>query len=145
MGEVKPIQQTPSDDWFETVIAAHAEGIGVNEINRDRFNEVFDAFMSRSYDAAYAGFVELAEAGSSVCQYYLGVMFLEGKGALQDFGLAHMWLNIASSRGHTKARKQLEKVTQRMSAKQVADAQKEARLWVAQFHVDQDRGSNSST
>ena len=140
MGEVKPIQKKSSDDWFEAVISVHAEGVGVNKISRDRFNEVFDAFMSRSYDAAYAGFVELAEAGSSVCQYYLGVMFLEGKGALQDFGLAHMWLNIASSRGHNKARKLLEKTTQRMSAEHVAEAQKEARLWVAQFHADQDRG-----
>ena len=73
-----------------------------------------------------------------MCQYYLGVMFLEGKGALQDFGLAHMWLNIASSRGHDKARKQLEKTTQRMSAEQVGEAQKEARLWVTRHSSDND-------
>ena len=138
MGEVKPIQQKPSDDWFEAIISAYPDGIGANKVSRDRFNEVFEAFMAKAYDTAYAGFVELAEEGSSVCQYYLGVMSLEGKGALQDFGLAHMWLNIASSRGHDKARKQLEKVTQRMSAEQVAEAQKEARLWVTSHSGDND-------
>jgi TPR repeat protein len=138
VGEVKPIQKKSSDDWFEAVISAHADGIGVNNMGRDRFNEVFEAFMARSYDTAYAGFVELAEAGSSVCQYYLGLMHLEGKGALQDFGLAHKWLNIASSRGHDKARKQLDNMTQRMSAEHVAEAQKEARLWVASHSGDND-------
>ena len=138
MGEVKPIQKKSSDDWFEAVISAHADGIGENKVSRSRFNEAFEAFMAGSYNTAYEVFLELAEAGSSVCQYYLGVMFLEGKGALQDFGLAHMWLNIASSRGHDKARKQLEKMTQRMSAEQVGEAQKEARLWVTRHSSDND-------
>ena len=144
MGEVKPIQKNSADDWFEAVISVHAESVGVNKISRDRFNEVFEAFMARSYDTAYAGFVELAEAGSSVCQYYLGVMFVEGKGALQDFSQGHMWLNIASSRGHDKARKQLEKLTQRMSAEQVAEAQEEARLWVSRHSGGKDHAQLTS-
>ena len=138
MGEVKPIQKKSSDDWFEVVISAHTDGIGVNNVSRSRFNEAFEAFMAGSYNTAYEVFLELAEAGSSVCQYYLGVMLLEGKGALQDFGLAHMWLNIASSQGHDKARKQLEKMTQRMAAEQVAEAQKEARLWFTRHSEDDD-------
>ena len=138
MGEVKPIQKTPSDDWFQAIISAHAEGIGVNKVSRDRFNEAFEAFMGGSLHTAYEGFLELAEAGSSVCQYYLGVMFLEGKGALQDFGLAHMWLNIASSRGHNKAHTLLENVTQRLTAEQLAEAQKEARRWVAGHSIDEE-------
>ena len=89
-----------------------------------------DAFMSGSYDLAYEGFVKLAEAGSSVSQYYLGMMFLNGKGVLQDFCEAHMWFNIASSRGHDKARKQLEKLTHGMVPEQVAEAQSQARHWV---------------
>jgi TPR repeat protein len=133
MGEVKSLQQdpVPSGDWFEAVILTNSGGIGTNEISRDLFNGAFGAFMAKSYDSAYAGFVELAESGSSVCQYYLGIMFLNGKGVLQDFCQAHMWLNIASSRGHEKARKQLEKLTQSMSPEQVAQAQGIARQWVA--------------
>ena len=138
MGEVKSIQQKSSDDWFETIVSAHPNGIGENKVSRDRFNEAFEAFMAGSYNTAYEVSLELAEAGSSVCQYYLGIMFLEGKGALQDFSQAHMWFNIASSRGHDKAHKLLEKVTQRMSAEQVAEAQKEARQWVTRHSTDDD-------
>jgi TPR repeat protein len=138
VGEVKPIQQKPSDDWFETIVSAHPDGIGVNQVSRDRFNEAFEAFMAGSYNTAYEVSLELAEAGSSVCQYYLGIMFLEGKGTLQDFSQAHMWFNIASSRGHDKAHKLLEKVTQRMTAEQVAEAQKQARRWVTRHSTDDD-------
>jgi TPR repeat protein len=133
MGDVKSLQQEsePSGDWFEAIISNNSGGIGTNEISRDLFNEAFGAFMAKSYDSAYSGFVELAETGSSVCQYYLGIMFLNGKGVLQDFCQAHMWLNIASSRGHEKARKQLEILTGSMTPEQVAEAQSMARQWVA--------------
>ena len=130
MGEVKTMKPEPSGDWYEAIIQLHSSGIGVNDIDRDLFNETFDAFMSGSYDKAYAGFSELGEAGSSVSQYYLGMMFLNGKGVLQDFCMAHMWFNIASSRGHEKAGKQLEKLTHSMVAEQVAEAQSLARHWV---------------
>ena len=130
MGEVKTIKPEPSGDWYEAIILLQSSGIGVNDIDRDLFNETFEAFMSGSYDKAYAGFSELGEAGSSVSQYYLGMMFLNGKGVLQDFCMAHMWFNIASSRGHEKARKQLEKLTQSMVREQVAEAQSLARHWV---------------
>lgn len=130
MGEVKTMKPEPSGDWYEAIIQTQSSGIGVNDIDRDLFNETFEAFMSGSYDKAYAGFSELGEAGSSVSQYYLGMMFLNGKGVLQDFCMAHMWFNIASSRGHEKARKQLEKLTQSMVREQVAEAQSLARHWV---------------
>jgi len=133
MGEVKSLQRGPvaEGDWFEAAITNSSGEVGTNEINRERFNEVFGAFMAKSYDRAHSGFVELAEIGSSVCQYYLGIMFSSGKGVLQDFCQAHMWLNIASSRGHEKARKQLEKLTRSMTSQQVAEAQSMARQWVS--------------
>jgi TPR repeat protein len=130
MGEVKSMNKLPSDGWYEAVISIKSGGIGTNDISREIFNETFDAFMSGEFDKAYQGFLKMAEAGSSVSQYYLAVMFLNGKGVLQDYCLAHMWLNIASSRGHDKARRQLEKLTRNMTAEQVADAQQQAGNWV---------------
>ena len=131
MGEVKTIKPDQSGDWYEAIILAHSDGIGVNNVDRDLFNKTFDAFMSGSYDIANAGFVELGEAGSSVAQYYLGMMYLNGKGVLQDFCTAHMWLNIAASKGHEKASKQLHRLTQSMVKEQVAEAQSLARYWVS--------------
>ena len=130
MGEVKSMKKLPPDGWYEAVISVNSGGIGTNDISPEKFNETFEAFMSGEFDKAYQGFLEMAEAGSSVSQYYLAVMFLNGKGVLQDFCLAHMWFNIASSRGHDKARGQIQKLTRNMTAEQVADAQQQARNWL---------------
>ena len=135
MGQVKSMKpevtgkEQPSGDWFEAIVESNS-GVGSNDVDRELFNTTFDAFMAGSFDLAHEGFVKLAETGSSVSQYYLGMMFLNGKGVLQDFCAAHMWFNIASSRGHDKARKQLEKLTQSMVPEQVAEAQSQARHWV---------------
>ena len=143
MGEVKTMTPEPSGDWYEAIIQAQSSGIGTNEIDRDLFNTAFEAFMSGDYTSAHAGFVQLAEAGSSVSHYYLGMMYLNGKGVLQDFCAAHMWFNIASSRGHDKARKQLERLTQSMVPEQVAEAQNLARDWVNQQSAKDDDLANS--
>lgn len=131
MGKVQPMVSESSDDWYEAIISTQPEGVGLSEENRDAFNDVFNYFTTGSYDLAYTGFSELASKGSSICQYYLGLMYSGGMGVLQDFGQAHMWFNIASSLGHTKARRYLEKLTHNMTAEQIADAQKKARQWVS--------------
>jgi len=136
MGEVKSMQIEPADGWYEAIISSKHGHIGINEVNPEEFNKTFSAFMSGEFDAAYSGFLEMAKAGSSVCQYYLGLMFLRGKGVLQDYCLAHMWLNVASSRGHDKASKQLEKLTGNMTAEQLSDAQRMAREWVKNHSGD---------
>jgi TPR repeat protein len=115
------------EDWYEAILNAQPDGVGLEERDRDKFNHAFEAFTTGAYDIAYDGLVELAKGGSSISQYYLGLMYISGMGVLQDFRQAHMWLNIASSRGHKKARKQLEKLTQKMTADQLAGAQKLAR------------------
>ena len=136
MGEVQPMVSETSDDWYEAIISSQPEGIGLSEQDRDAFNDAFDAYTKGSYDIARTGFNELASQGSSVCQYYLGLMYSGGMGVLQDFGEAHMWFNIASSQGHTKARKHLDMLTHKMTADQIADAQKRARQWVSKKSKD---------
>ena len=58
-------------------------------------------------------------------------MHQRGTGVLQDFCLAHMWFNIAASRGDRKAADRLAKIGTCMTLEQVAEAQKMARNWVA--------------
>lgn len=142
MGKVQHMVAESSDDWYEAIISAQPEGVGLSEQNRDTFNDAFSYFTTGSYDMAYTGFSELASRGSSICQYYLGVMYSGGMGVLQDFGQAHMWLNIASSQGHRKARRQLDKLTHHMTADQIAEAQKRARQWVSQQAKNPEDQSN---
>ena len=114
----------PPDDWYEIM----GEG-NLNKNDRGTFNHSFESFVEESYDRAFKGFAELSTKDSFVSQYHLGLMYLKGLGALQDYRYAHLWFNIASSQGHKKARIQLEKLTIKMSAQQVAEAQQLARAW----------------
>lgn len=121
--------EEPQEDWYQ-VMHAGDDGIDLSVAERGIFNYSVENFSNESYANAYEGFRELADRHSTVSQYFLGVMYLKGYGVLQDFIQAHIWFNIAASRGNKKARVHLEQITLQMSAEQVAEAQKKAREWV---------------
>jgi TPR repeat protein len=126
IGQLLNLSVAPPGDWYEVM-----GGVGLKDIDRKRFNTAVESFVEGSYESAFKRFGRLSAKGSAISQYHLGLMYLKGLGVLQDFCRAHLWLNVASSRGHTKARTQLERLTKRMSAQQVAEAQKLARVWAA--------------
>ena len=66
-----------------------------------------------------------AEQGNAAAQFYLGVMYGNGTGVVQDFIYAHMWWNIAASNGVDKGNK--KKVEERMTTSDISEAQKLAR------------------
>ena len=129
IGQLLRMTVAPPDDWYEVT-----GGVGLNKNDREKFNNAFESLIAGSYNSAFKGFARLSARGSVVSQYHLGLMYLKGIGVLQDFCRAHLWLNVASSRGHKKARIQLGKLTNKMSAHQLAEAQKLARAWVAKNH-----------
>ena len=126
LGQLLPEGAATGGGWYELMGVS-----GIEDSARNRFNRAFESFIAGSYDRAYQDFVKLAGAGCAISQYYLGLMHIKGKGALQDYCRAHFWLNIASAQGHRKARLRLEKLTRIMSPNQVAEAQKLARAWMA--------------
>jgi len=84
----------------------------------------------------YAAIVNSAERGDATSQYNLGVMYDNGRGVLQDYVLAHKWYNLAASRYATReadigarAARNRDRLTQRMTPAQLAEAQKMAREW----------------
>jgi TPR repeat protein len=113
IGQLLRLSVAPSDDWYEVM-----GGAGLKDIDRKQFNTAFESFIDGSYDSAFKRFGRLSAKGSAISQYHLGLMYLKGLGVLQDFCRA-------------QARIQLEKLTKRMSAHQVAEAQKLARVWAA--------------
>ena len=60
----------------------------------------------------------------------LGMMYAKGQAIPQDYVLAYMWLQLASE-GRQGAAQFRDAVGQRMTATQVAEAQKLAREWKA--------------
>ncbi|MGI8944333.1 MAG: hypothetical protein ACR2FJ_08935 [Qipengyuania sp.] len=78
--------------------------------------------------AAYQG-------GSVEALYDLGVAFSTGShGTRCDMIEAHKWFNIAASRGHAEAAWCRADVSEEMTAREIAEAQRRAREWLAQGH-----------
>ena len=70
-----------------------------------------------------------ADAGDRRAMLALGRLYLQGLGAPQDYVLAHMWFNLAASRGEMAALKEREGVAAKMTPQQLAAAQERAREW----------------
>ena len=74
-----------------------------------------------------------AEKGDASAQYNLGVKYANGEGVPQDYVQAHKWINLAASQTTTgKAgdyRLARNKLVEKMTASQVAEAQRVAREW----------------
>ncbi len=74
-------------------------------------------------------FRKAAEQGDADAQYNLGIMYANGRGVTQDYVQAHMWYNHARAQGKETASKLLDIAELRMTAEQIAEAQKLAREW----------------
>lgn len=54
-------------------------------------------------------------------------MYKKGEGVTKDYVRAHMWLNLAASKGSKEASEDRETVAKEMTPTQIAEAQKMAR------------------
>ena len=69
--------------------------------------------------------------GSIEALYDLGVAFSTGsRGAACDLVEAHKWFNIAAARGHEAAAMCRADVSEEMTAREIAEAQRRAREWL---------------
>lgn len=77
----------------------------------------------------------LAEAGRGQAGafYDLGVAFSTGSnGAPCDLIEAHKWFNLAAARGHEEAAHCRADISEEMTAREIAEAQRRARQWLAE-------------
>ena len=79
--------------------------------------------------AALAEWRASSAAGDSRSMLALGRAHVRGLGVAQDYVEAHMWLNLAAGRGSVEAAVEREIVAAKMSANQVAAAQRRAAEW----------------
>lgn len=71
--------------------------------------------------------------GSIDALYDLGVAFSTGShGVTADLVEAHKWFNIAASKGHEEAAWCRADVADEMTAREIAEAQRRAREWLAE-------------
>ena len=84
---------------------------------------------------------EIAEAheavrscGDSENLYKLGLIYSTGQGDGMDLVQAHMWFNLAASRGSQAAKECRRELSDMMSKDLIAEAQKRAREWLSVKH-----------
>ena len=72
-----------------------------------------------------------AAAGETIALYDLGVIYSTGShGAEYDLIEAHKWFNLAASHGHEEAAWCRADISDEMTAREIAEAQRRARDWL---------------
>jgi len=70
-----------------------------------------------------------ADQGNADAQNALGQLYAKGVGVREDFVQAHKWFNIAAAAGNELARRNRDAMGEKMTPQQLADAQRQARLF----------------
>lgn len=84
-------------------------------------------------DAALAAWLAAAAQGQAGACFDLGVAFSTGSnGAACDLIEAHKWFNLAAARGHEEAAHCRADISDEMTAREIAEAQRRARQWLAE-------------
>jgi uncharacterized protein len=93
------------------------------------------AAVSRETDTnlTLARWLAAATAGQAGACFDLGVAFSTGSnGAPCDLIEAHKWFNLAAARGHEEAACCRADISDEMTAREIAEAQRRARQWLAE-------------
>jgi uncharacterized protein len=84
--------------------------------------------MGSSIGSAYAK----ASQGNARALFELGVAYSTGaRGLVMDLIEAHKWFNLAAMNGSREAQACRAEIAQEMSAREVAEAQRQARAWLS--------------
>ena len=94
--------------------------------------EAANATNATGQDMVIASCLAAAAAGDLNAYFDLGVAFSTGnQGAACDLIEAHKWFNIAAARGHEEAAWCRADISEEMTAREIAEAQRRAREWLA--------------
>src|SRR2546425_2640292 len=82
-----------------------------------------------NYAEALRWYRRAADQGFGLAQYNLGAMYAEGRGVKQDYVQAYMWYSLAGTHGDGKGLSGRDDLEKKMTAADIATAQKLAREW----------------
>ena len=72
-----------------------------------------------------------AAGGTPDALFELGLMYCAGREVELDLVSAHKWFNVAAMRGNDDAKRYRMEIAHEMSKVQIAEAQRQAREWLA--------------
>ena len=72
-----------------------------------------------------------AACGDSKACYELGIAYSSGSGGTEvDLVQAHKWFNLAALNGNERAQECRAEISEDMTAREIAEAQRQARAWL---------------
>ncbi len=80
--------------------------------------------MPQDYREAVKWYRRAANQGYARAKILLAAMYVVGKGVLEDYVEAYAWMILAATQGHEDAVKGKDELRSKMTAEQVAEAQK---------------------
>ena len=111
------------------LVATTLGGVGTAQADYEDGQQAWDA--GRHGDALRE-WQASANAGDAKAMLALGRLYMQGLGAPQNYVQAHMWFNLAASRGEAEAVTERDALAGRMAPEQVAKAQDQAAAWQPQ-------------
>lgn len=91
-----------------------------------------DSSTAKGRDMLVAKCLAAAAAGDVNAYFDLGVVFSTGShGTDCDLIEAHKWFNLAAAQGHDEAAWCRADISEEMAAREIAEAQRRAREWLA--------------
>lgn len=94
--------------------------------------QVAQELKSAQADLIIAKCLAAAAQGEITAYFDLGVAFSTGSHGVEcDLVEAHKWFNLAASKGHEEAAWCRADISEEMTAREIAEAQRQAREWLA--------------
>jgi hypothetical protein len=90
--------------------------------------------VPQDYMESLKWYTKAAEQGNAGAQFGLGMMYWYGQGVTEDYIEAYKWINIAAAQGDENAVKGRDILRQKMSAAQVAEAQRLSKEFKPKTH-----------
>jgi uncharacterized protein len=105
--------------------------MGTAWINQQTFDGAVAADSSEA-DLLIAHYLSAAADGDADACFDLGVAFSTAShGVTCDLIEAHKWFNLAAVGGHEEAQMCRADISEEMTAREIAEAQRRARQWIA--------------
>ncbi|MDG2001877.1 MAG: hypothetical protein P8J20_00955 [Novosphingobium sp.] len=100
-------------------------------LNKDDLSKANAASITGE-DLLVANCLAAAAQGDIAAYYDLGIAYSTGSHGVQcDLVVAHKWFNLAAVAGHEEAKLCRADISEEMTAREIAEAQRRAREWLS--------------
>ena len=121
---------------YDKATTWYVRGAEAGEVVRARDRLV--AVTRRGSRAAFTWLRQAANSGDVEAMHKLGLLYFEGVGVLQNFTLAHLWVNLSAALGNEKAAQDREVIELSMSGLEIGEARSRADAWWQGNRGDED-------